>query len=91
MVETGNKCLPHSTGLVPHTMPRPKEPFHLLADRTQQRRLEELEQVVTKELAAPYNVKYLPDNGQIVLTLEIRVVVAVQLEPTMEERLIVAV
>ena len=37
-----DKCLPHSTGLVPHMMPRPKEPFHLLAGRTQRRRLQEL-------------------------------------------------
>ena len=75
MVETCDKCLPHSTGLVPNTMPRPKEPFHLLADRPQRRRLKELQQVVTKELAAPYTVKYLPDTGQIVLTPETIVVV----------------
>ena len=62
MVETCDKCLPHSTGVVPHTMPRPKEPFHLLAGRIQRRRLEELQQVVTKELAPPYTVKYLPDT-----------------------------
>ena len=91
MVETCDKCLPHSTGLVPNTMPRPKEPFHLLADRTQQRRLQELRQVASKELAAPYTVKYLPDTGQVVLTSETKVVVAVQHEPTMEERLIVAI
>ena len=77
MVETCDKCLPHSTGFVPNTMARPKEPFHLLADRTQRRRLQELQQVVTKEFAAPYTVKYLPDTGQIVLTRETRVVVAV--------------
>ena len=69
-------------------MPRPKEPFHLLADRTQQRRLQELHEVVTKELAAPYTVKYLPATGQIVLTPERRVVATVQPEPNMEERLI---
>ena len=93
MVEACNKCLPHSTGLVPHTMPRPKEPFHLLAGRTQRRRLQEVQEVVTKELAAPYTVKYLsmPDTGQIVLTPETRVVVTVYPEPTMEERLIMAV
>ena len=91
MVETCDKCLPHSTGLVPHTMPRPKELFHWLAGRTQQRRLQEIQQVVTKELAAPYTVKYLPDTGQIVLTPETRVVVTVHPEPTMEERLIMAV
>ena len=72
-------------------MPRPKEPFHWLAGRTQRRRLQDLQQVVTKELAAPYTVKYLPDTGQIVLTPETRVVVTVQPEPTMEERLIMAV
>ena len=91
MVETCDTCLPHSTSLVPHTMPRPKEPFHLLAGCTRRRRLQELQQVVTKELAAPYTVKYLPDTGQIVLTPETRVVVTVQPEPTMEERLIMAV
>ena len=90
MVETCDKCLSHSTGLVPHTMPRPKEPFHLLAGRTQRRRLQELQQVVTKELAAPCTVKYLPDTGQIVLTPETRVVVTVQPERNMEERLILA-
>ena len=91
MVETCDKCLPHSTGLVPNTMPRPKKPFHLLADRTQRRRLQELQHVVTKELAAPYTVKYLPDTGQIVLTPQARVVVAVQPESTMEERFFTAV
>ena len=91
MVETCDKCLPHSTGLIPHTMPRPKEPFHLLGRRTQRRRLRELQQVVTKELAAPYTVKYLPDTGRIVLTPKTRVVVTFQSEPTMEERLIMAV
>ena len=91
MVETCDKCLPHSTGLVPHIMPRPKEPFHLLAGRAQRRRLQELQQVVTKELAAPYTVNYLPDTGQIVLTAETRVVATVQPEPTMEERLIMGV
>ena len=59
--------------------------------RTQRRRLQELQQVVIKELAAPYTVKYLPDTGQIVLSPERRVVVTVQPEPTMEERLIMAV
>ena len=68
--------------LVSHTMPRPKEPFHLLADRTRRRRLQELQEVVTKELAAPYTVKYLPDTGQIVLTPEARIVATVQPEPT---------
>ena len=71
-------------------MPRPKEPFHLLAGRTQRRRLQELQEVVTKELAAPYTVKYLPDTRQIVPTPERRVVATVQPEPTMEERLIMA-
>ena len=63
----------------------------MLADRTRRRRLQELHQVVTKELAAPYTVKYVPDTGQLVLTPETRVVVAVPPEPTMEERLIMAV
>ena len=72
-------------------MPRPKEPFHLVADSTRRRRLQELQQIVTKELAAPYTVKYLPDTGQIVLTPETRVVVAVLPEPTLEDRLIMAV
>ena len=72
-------------------MPRPKEPFHLLADRTRRRRLQELQEVVTKELAAPYTVKYLPDTWQIVLTPETRIVATVQPEPTQEERLIMAV
>ena len=74
-------------------MPRPKDPFHLLADRTRRRRLQELQEVVTKEIAAPYTVKYLPDTGQIVLTPERRVVATVQREPTKEdsERLIMAV
>ena len=77
MVETCDENVPNSTGFVQNTMPRPKEPFHLVADRTQRRRLQELQQVVTKGLAAPYTVKYLPDTGQIVLTPEARVVVAV--------------
>ena len=60
MVETCDKNLSNSTGFVPNTMPLPKEPFHLVADRTRQRRLQELQEVVTKELAAPYTVKYQP-------------------------------
>ena len=96
MVETSDENLPNSTGFVPNTMPRsdgarPKEPFHLVSDRTRRRHLQDLQHVVTKELAAPFTVKYLPDTGQIVLTLETRVVVAVPPEPTMEERLIMAV
>ena len=91
MVETCDKNLPHSTGFVPNTMPRANEPFHVLADRTQQRRLQELQQVVTKELAAAYTVKYLSNTGQIVLTPETIVLFAVQPEPTMETRLIMAV
>ena len=91
MVETCDKNVPNSTALVPNAMPWPKEPFHLVADRTRRRRLQELQQVVTKELAAPYTVKYLPDTGQIVLTQETRVVVGVPPEPSMEERLIMAV
>ena len=91
MVESCDKNLPHSTGFVPNTMPRPKAPFPLVADRTQQRRLQALQQVVSKEHAAPYTVKYLPHTGQIVLTPQTRVVVALQPEPTMEERLSMAV
>ena len=71
-------------------MPRPKERFHLLAGPTQRRRLQELQQVVTKELATPYTIKYLPNTGQIVLTPETRVVATVQPEPTIKERLIMA-
>ena len=70
---------------------RPKEPFHLVANRTRRRRLQDLQQVVSRELAAPYTVKYLPDTGQIVLTPETRVTRTVQPEPSMEERLIMAV
>ena len=91
MVETFDKNVPNSKGFVPNTMPRPKEPVHLVADRTRRGHLQELQQVVTKELAAPYTVKYLPETGQIVLTPKIRVVVAVPPEPTMDERLIMAV
>ena len=96
MVETSDKSLPNFTGFVPNTMPRgdgapSKEPFHLVAERMRRRRLQELQQVVTKELAAPYTVKYLPDIGPIVLTPETRVVLAVPPEPTMEERLTMAV
>ena len=69
---------------------RPKEPFHLLADRTGRRRVQDLQQLVTKDLAAPYTVKYLPDTGQIILTLETSAVRAVPPEPTMEETLIMA-
>ena len=96
MAETSDKILPNSTGYVPNTMlcddgARPKEPFHLVVDHMRRRRLQHLQQVVTKELAAPYTVKYLPNTGQIVPTLGTRVVLAVTLEPTMEERLIMAV
>ena len=91
MVETFDKNIPNSTGFVPNSMLRPKEPFHLVADRTRQRHLQDLKQVVTQEVAATNTVKYLPGTGQMVLTLETRVVVAVQPEPTMEERSIMAV
>ena len=91
MVETCDKNVPNSTSFVPNNMPRPKEPLHLVADRTRRGRLQELQQVVTKELATPYTVKHLPDTGQIVLTRETRVVVAVPPEPTMDERLIMVV
>ena len=96
MVETSDKILPNATGFVPNSMPRddgtrPKEPFHLVADRTRRTSLQDIQQVVTKELAAPYIVKYLPDTGQIRPTLETRGVLAVPPDPTMEERLIMAV
>ena len=95
MVETSKQILPIPRGFVQDTMPRgdgarAKEPFHLVADRTPRRRLQDLQQVVTKELAAPYTVKYLPEIGQIVLTPETRVILALPLEPTMEERFIMA-
>ena len=70
---------------------RRKEPFHLLAHRTRRRHVQDVQQVVTKELVAPYTVKYLPDTRRIVLTAATRVVRAVPPEPTMEERLIMAV
>ena len=96
MVESNDTILPISTGFVPDTMgrgdgARPREPFHLVADRMRRRRLQDLRQVVTKELAAPYTVKYLPDTGQVMLTPETRIVQAVQLEPSMEQRLVMAV
>ena len=96
MVETSDTILCIPTGFVPHTMPlgdgaRAKEPFHLVADCKRRGRLQNLQQVVTKEFAAPYTVKYLPDTGQIVLTLETRVILAAPPELTMEERLIMAV
>ena len=69
----------------------PKEPFHLVANRTPRRHVQDLQHVVSRELAAPYTVKYLPDTGQIVLTPETRVVQTVQREHSMEERLIMAV
>ena len=43
------------------------------------------------ELAAPYTIKYMPDTGQIVLIPDTRVTRAVQYEPSMEERLNMAV
>ena len=61
-------------GVVPRDGARPKEPFHLVADRTRRRRPQDLQQVVTKELAAPYTVNCLPDTAQIVLILETNVV-----------------
>ena len=87
---------PLSIGFVPDTMgrddgARPKEPFHLVADCTRRRCLQDLQQGVTKALAAPYIVKYFPDAGQIVLTPETRVVRAIQPDPSMEERLVTAV
>ena len=70
---------------------QPKEPFHLVADRKPRRRLQDLRQVLSKELAQPDTVKYLPDAGQIVVTPVTRVSPTVQLETIMEERLIMAV
>ena len=95
MVETSDRILCNSTAFVPNTMPRgdgarPKESFCLVADHTRRGRIQELQQFVTKELAAPYTVKYLPDTGQIVLTPDRKVVLAVPPGPTMEERLIMA-
>ena len=89
------KILPNSTGFPPHTMPCgdgvwPKEPLHLVADRTRRRRLQDL-QKVSRGLTAPHSVTHLPDTGQIVLTPETRVTRGVQPEPNMEERLIMAV
>ena len=96
MVVTSDTILPISTGFVPHTMlrgdgARPLQPFHLVADRTRRRRPQDLQQVVTKDLAAPYTIKYLLDTGQTVLTPETEVILAVPPEPTMEERLSMAV
>ena len=69
----------------------PKEPFHLVADRTRLRRLQGLKQNVSREFAAPYTIKCLPDTGQMVLTPETRVTRSVQREPSMEQRLTMAV
>ena len=63
----------------------------MVADCTRRMRLQDLQQLVTKELAARYTVKYVPDTGQMVLTPEIRVILPVPPGPTMEERLIMAV
>ena len=63
----------------------------MVADRSQRRRLQDLKQVVSRGLAAPYTVKYLPDTRQIVLTPQTRVTWTVQPEPSMEETLITAV
>ena len=90
------KALPISTGFPPHTMGRgngaqPKEPLHLVAHGTRLRCLQDLRQIVSRELAAPYAVNYLPDTGQIVLTPETRVTQTVRPEPSIEEALIMAV
>ena len=82
MVESYDTILPICRGSVTYTRrrgdgARPKEPFHLVDYRTRRMRLQDLKQVVTKELAAPYTAKYLPHNGQIVLGPETRVVWAV--------------
>ena len=70
---------------------RPRQFFHLLSDRWKRRRIQDLQQVVSKELAAPYNAKYLPDTAQKVLSLETRVTLIVDPDPSMEERLVMAV
>ena len=72
------KTLPISIGCPPHTMgrgdeARPGETFHLVADHSLRRRLQDLQQIVSRELAASYTVKYLPNTGQTVLTSETRV------------------
>ena len=90
------KTLPISTGFRAHTTARadgarPRKPFHLITDGARRRRLQDLQQVVSKELATPYTVKYLPHTGQMVLTPETRVTRTLQHELTMEERLIMAV
>ena len=90
------KTLPISTGFPPHTMgrgdgARPKEPSHLVFDRRRRRRLQDLKEVVSKELAAPYTAKYLPDTGQIVLASETTATRTGQPEPSMEETWIMAV
>ena len=90
------KTLPVSIGFPPHTMgrgdeARPQKPFHLVGDCTRRRRLQDLQQVVSRELEAPFTVKYLPDTWQIVLTPERRVTRTVQPGPGMEERMIMAV
>ena len=51
----------------------PKEAFHSISHRSRRRRLQDLQQMVGKELVAPYTVKYLLDTGQIVLTPKTRV------------------
>ena len=70
---------------------RPKGPFYLVGDRSRRRRLQDLQQVISKELAALCTAKYLPDTGEIVLTPETRVTWTVDLGPSMEERLVMAV
>ena len=95
-VQSYSTILPISTRFTPRTIgrgdgARPKEPFHLVADRTQRMRLQDLHQVVSRELGAPYTIKYVPDTGQIVLTPETRVTHTVQPQPNMDESLIMAV
>ena len=90
------KILPIFTVFPPHTMgccdrARPKDPFHLVADCTLRRRLQDLRQAVSRELAAPYSVKYLPDTGQTVLTPDTRFTWTVQPDPSMEDKSIVVV
>ena len=63
----------------------------MVGDRTPWWPLQDLQQVLRRELVAPYTVKYLPDTGQIVLTPEIRVTRTVQPERSMDTRSIIAV
>ena len=60
-----NNTLGHRDGA------RSKMAFRLLTDYSQGRLRQDLQQMVIKELAAPYTVNCLPDTGQITLTPEL--------------------